>query len=173
MTHFILTVISHTPTWVWLILASLTLTGLLQARQHTVSRLRVVVQPVAMGTLSLWSTTAAFGWHLTVQPLWLVGLAMGLMLNRALILPRSVKALDDGRFAIGGSWIPLALILSIFALRYVASASLAIVPALHHEPAFAAAVSLLYGLPTGLLVGRATRVLSHGQRATGLQMVGA
>ena len=173
MIHFILVVISNTPRWVWFILAWVTLMGLLQTRQQTVSRLRVLVQPAAMGTLSLWSTSAVFGWHLTVQPMWLVGLAMGLALNRALILPRSVTALADGRFVIGGSWIPLALMLSIFALRYVAAASLAIVPALQHELAFAAAVSLLYGLPTGLLVGRATRVLSQGHRVTRLQMAGA
>lgn len=170
MAHFILNVISHTPPWVWLILAGVTLMGLLQTRQHTVSGLRVLIQPMALGSVSLWSTAGAFGWHLTVQPMWLVGLAMGLALNRALILPRSVRALADGRFTIAGSWVPLALMLSIFALRYVAAASLAIVPTLHHEPAFAAAVSLLYGLPTGLLVGRAWRVLGHARRANHWQL---
>ena len=170
MAHFIFNVITHTPQWVWLILVGLTTMGLLQTRQHTLSRWRVLLQPAALGCLSLWSTSSAFGWYLTVQPMWLVGVAMGLALNRALVLPRSVTALADGRFAIAGSWIPLALMLSIFALRYIASASMAIVPALHHEPAFAAAVSLLYGLPTGLLVGRAVRVLSFGRRADQLQM---
>lgn len=170
MTTFIINVISHTPPWVWLILVGVTVLGLRQAREYTVSRLRVLIQPAAMGSLSLWSTIGTFGWHLTVQPMWLVGLAMGLALNRALILPRSVQAQPDGRFTIGGSWLPLALMLSIFALRYVAAASLAIAPALQHEPAFAAAVSLLYGLPTGLLMGRAWRVLGHARRVSPLQM---
>lgn len=159
MQSFIFAVITHTPPWVWGLLAALVVLGLLQTRDQVVSRPRVLALPLAMGLLSLCSCSLAFGMHASVQPLWLLGLALGVALNRPLGLPRQVHLLHDGRFAIGGSWAPLVLMLSIFALRYAVAATLAIAPRLAAEPAFAAAASLLYGLPAGLLAARAWRVL--------------
>ena len=69
MTSFTFNVISHTPPWVWVILVGVTLLGLLQARQHTVSRLRVLIQPMALGSLSLWSTSTAFGLICPAMPI--------------------------------------------------------------------------------------------------------
>lgn len=163
MTTFILTVLSHTPVWVWALLAGLVALGLNQSRDHVLSRGRVLLQPIALSMLSIFSATSAFGLHAHVQPLWLAGMALGFALNRPLMLPRQVQALPDGRFAIGGSWAPLLLILAIFVLRYVGSASLAVVPELAQVPAFAAIASLLYGLPSGLLAARAQRCLAQAQ----------
>jgi hypothetical protein len=104
---------------------------------------------------------------------WLAGLALGFMLNLRLMLPRRVTALPDGRFAIGGSWTPLVLVLSIFMLRYIGSASMAIVPQLAEVPLFAGVASLLYGLPTGLLAARARRLLQQGPAQSTLQVATA
>lgn len=165
MTTFILTILSRTPLWVWALLAGLVTLGLNQARDHVLSRSRVLLQPVGLGLLSIWGATSAFGLHPHVQGLWLAGAALGFALNGPLRLPRQVQALPDGRFAISGSWAPLVLILAIFVLRYLGSASLAMVPELAQLPAFAATASLLYGLPSGLLAARAQRVLAQGRAA--------
>ena len=54
---------------------------------------------------------------------WLLGLALGALLNQPLRLPRQVQALSGGRWALGGSWVPMALLMGIFCLRYVIAAS--------------------------------------------------
>lgn len=173
MSFFLYNVVTHTPIWVWGLLTMLVALGLMQSRDHVVSRTRALIQPVALGALSFFGTASAFGWHATVQPVWVFGLALGFMLNQRLMLPRRVTALPDGRFAIGGSWTPLVLILAIFMLRYIGSASMAIVPQLAEVPLFAAVASALYGLPSGLLAARAHRLLQAGRPATALQTAGA
>jgi hypothetical protein len=168
MSTFLIMIVTRTPAWVWLILAALILLGLLQARDHVVPRARVIVQPVALGALSLWGVAGAFGLHAMVEGPWLAGLLLGLAATRVFHLPRQVQALPDGRFAIGGSLIPLAMLMAVFFMRYAVNVSIAIAPALKADAGFAAVVALLYGLPAGLLAGRALRILAQRPAASAL-----
>lgn len=168
MSQFILSVVTHTPLWVWGLLVALVALGLSQARDHVLTAPRLLSQPLGMGALAFFGATQAFGWHAGVQPLWLLGVALGFGLNHWLRLPRRMQALPDGRFAIGGSWAPLALILGVFSLRYVAAVSMALAPQLAGQPLFAALASALYGLPIGVLAARAARVRALRRRAAGL-----
>ncbi len=165
--QFIIAVVTHTPLWVWALLAALVALGLSQTRDQVLTAPRLLAQPLGMGAYALFGATQAFGWHAGVQPMWLLGLALGFGLNHWLRLPRRMQALPDGRFAIGGSWTPLALIVGVFSLRYLAAVSIALTPQLAHQPWFAALASALYGLPIGLLAARAVRVLKLRQRASG------
>ena len=54
--------------------------------------------------------------------------------------------------------MPLALILGIFMTKYVVGVELAMQPQLALEPRYALTVGLLYGVFTGLFVGRAFRL---------------
>ena len=159
MSTFLYTVVTHTPIWVWCLLAGLVVLGLRQSRDQVLSLRRVLLLPAVMGSWAFFSATQAFGWHLPTAAAWLAGLGLGYALNRWLMLPRRVQALADGRFAIAGSWAPLVLILTIFMVRYAVSASLAVVPELATLPTFAAVACALYGLPSGLLAARAQQVL--------------
>lgn len=159
MTHFILTIVIHTPRWVCALLAALIASGLRQTHDQVVSKPRLLIQPALLGLLSLAGASATFGLHLSVQPMWLLGGVVGLAISRSLGLPRRLRPMGSGRFAVAGSWVPLILTMSIFALRYLSSATLAIVPQLAGDLAFAAATSLLYGLPAGLFAARALPVL--------------
>ena len=161
MSTFLIAIVTRTPAWVWLVLAGLVMLGLLQARDHVVPRVRVVLQPVALGALSLWGVAGAFGLHAMVEGPWLAGWLLGLAATRVFHLPRQVQALPGGRFAIGGSWIPLAMLMAVFFMRYAVNISIAIAPALKADAGFAAAVALLYGLPAGLIAGRALRILTQ------------
>jgi hypothetical protein len=160
-TSTLILIVSRTPAWVWLILAALVALGLLQARDHVVPRTRVIVLPVVVAALSLWGVAGAFGLHPRVEGPWLAGLLLGLAATRVINLPRQVQALPDGRFAIGGSLIPLALLMAVFFTRYVVNVSLAIAPALKADAGLAAVVAVLYGVPAGLFAGRALRILAQ------------
>ena len=163
MIPFALTLLSHTPPWVWAILALLVALGAVQARDQVLTRQRLLVLPLVMVALSLYAATSAFGPQVGVLLAWGLGAVLGAALNRPLRLPRQVRRQADGRFAIGGSWAPMALLMTIFWLRYGINASLAMVPALAGQPAFAGIASSLYGAATGLLAARAWRVLQQGQ----------
>jgi len=162
---FIVTVLSRTPVWVWALLALLVALGARQLSTQVVSRTRVAALPVALGMLSLWGAGSSFGVRPQVLGPWLLGVGAGLMLNRPLRLPRRVRALPDGRFEIGGSVVPLALMMAVFSTRYAVNVALAVAPGLATEPSFAAAAGLLYGLPFGLLAARAAQVLGTAPRA--------
>lgn len=161
MTYFALSLLQHTPMWVWAILALLVALGAMQLRDHVLTRQRLLVQPVALGALSLYAAVSTFGPQTGVLLAWALGAALGAALNRTLRLPRQVRRQADGRFAIGGSWAPMALLMTIFWLRYGINASLAMVPALAGQPAFAGIASSLYGAATGLLAARAWRALQQ------------
>lgn len=159
MTTFALTVLQHTPVWVWAILAALVALGLVQSRDHVLSRGRLMLQPLALSAMSIYGAASSFGPHAAPVLGWLAGAVLGAVLNRGLRLPRQVQPLAGGRWAIGGSWAPLALFMTIFWLRYAVAVSLVIVPGLSGQPMFAAAACALYGTASGLLAARAWRVL--------------
>jgi len=166
MTLLLTTVLAHTPGWVWALLALLVALGWRQSRPHRVTPVRLALQPLALGAWSLAAALAAFLPALGAGALlgWGCGAAMGALANRRLGLPRVVSALPDGAFLIGGSWAPMALLMSVFAIRYAVSASIAVVPELATLPAFAAAACTLYGLPAGLFAARALHVLAARAR---------
>jgi hypothetical protein len=161
MSSFLMMIVTRTPAWVWLILAALVALGLIQARDHVVPRFRVILQALALGGLSLWGVAGAFGLHPAVEGPWLGGVLLGLAANRVFMLPRRVQALPDGRFAIAGSWLPLAMLMTVFFMRYAVNVSLALAPALRADTGFAAIAAVLYGLPAGLMAGRALRILAQ------------
>lgn len=176
MTHFLQIFVSRIPVWVWAILAGLIALGLLQARDQVISRTRVLMLPLGMSALSLYSAIGAFGGLggvagasvggsglglAGVLGAWLVGAAMGALLNQPLRLPRQVRALADGRWAVGGSWAPMVLLMAIFWMRFGVAVALSVVPALASQISFATVCCALYGLSAGLLGARALRVLGH------------
>ncbi len=154
-------ILSHTPAYVWAILAALVVAGSLQLRAQRMSRRRLLVAPVAMGALSLWSVAAAFGAQPSVVAAWLLGIGAAALANRALRWPRAVAG-DGDAFVVAGSPWPLALMLAIFALRYAVAVSLVFHPEWRADLAFAAPLALAYGALSGMFAARAVRILTSG-----------
>jgi len=151
---------SHTPAWVWGLLAALIALGLKQARDHVMSRAGLIVMSVVVGLLSLTAASRAFGATPAVLVTWLLSAAAGTAVFTVLRAPLRAESLSATRFRIGGSWLPMAMLLGVFGLRYVVSAALAVQPGLAQATGFALGASLLYGGFAGLFAGRAWRVLS-------------
>lgn len=160
----IVAILSHTPGYVWAILAALVVLGSLQLRRQRMPRIRLLIAPVAMGALSLWSVTSAFGAKPAVIAAWLVGMGAAALVNRALRWPRDVVR-DGDAFVVAGSALPLALMLAIFALRYAVAVSLVFHPEWRADPVFALPLALLYGTLSGMFTARAVRILTSGPRA--------
>lgn len=156
----IVEVVKRTPTWVWGILAALVALGSLQLRDHAVGRARLALMPLGLGAYSLWGATSLFGATAAPVAAWLGGGALALAANAVLRWPRSARwDAERGAFALRGSALPLALMLGVFAVRYVVTVTLVFHPQWRSDAAFALAASAAYGGLSGLFVARALQIL--------------
>lgn len=153
-------IVSGTPVWVWFLLAGLVALGVSHGRARSVPPARLAVLPVVMAMLSLAGTVSAVGASIPVLVGW--GLGAAVVLGGVARLPAPAGVRRDpstGRFELPGSWVPLALMMVIFSVRYAVGASLAIAPRLAHDGAFVLAVAVVYGSLAGIFAGRGVRLL--------------
>lgn len=156
----LLPILRHTPSWVWLLLATLVVLGALQLRDRTQGVARVAIAPVAMTLFSLWGTTSAFARSpLVAEALWLWLLAAAALAALLAMAPSTARYDAATRsFRLPGSWVPLVLFLGVFLVRYVVGVRLALNPGLVADGSFVLPVATLYGAFSGLFLGRAAQL---------------
>ncbi len=156
----IVNILSHTPVWVWGLLAALMALGVSQTRQRHVAPWRLLMLPLVLLGLGLWSMAPGF----TALPLtalvWLAALGAGTALLAGRPAPVGTTWLPAAqRLRLPGSWMPMLLILVVFALRYAANVGMAFNPGWCHAPELLLPLALLYGGSSGLFLGRALALL--------------
>lgn len=153
-------VLRQTPSWVWGLLAGLLALGASQLRKRTASVARVSLLPLVMSSLSVSGTFTALG--NTTHAAIVIGAWVGAAaLAFALVARGPTSARFDpaqGVFHLPGSAVPLLLILGIFLVKYVVGVDLAMAPQLVRDPAYVLSVAALYGMFTGVFIGRASRL---------------
>jgi hypothetical protein len=150
-------VIANTPTWVYALFIALVGFGLSQTRKRTISERALFLAPIGMAGFSLYSVIGVFG-SAAAASIWAAGAAVALGIGFALKRPEGVRyEAQARRFEISGSWIPFALIMAVFLVRYLLAAAMGIDPSLRHAAGFMIAASLVYGLLGGLFPARAVR----------------
>ena len=151
-------IIAHTPTHVWMLLAFLAWRGIAASRDSEVPLRRLAILPAVMLVLSLQDLDGRFGLDGLPMVLWLAGAAAGACIAWR-ITPPMLPGSTPGTLLQRGSWLPLALMLVIFATKYTVAVACAVQPGLAGGAAFAGAVCALYGVFNGLFAGRALRGL--------------
>lgn len=159
-------IISNTPTYVWAILAFLMYRGFKSAIDRELSIRAVIIIPVVMLALSVQGILSGFG----VQPLVLAswGLAMlaGAVLSWNAVNQSNVRILADKNMVFyRGSWGPMIMMMSIFVLKYIVNVALHVAPELHTNMMFAIVSTALFGIFSGLFLGKMLRVLLMFQQA--------
>lgn len=153
-------IVVNTPMWVWPLLLVLLWLGFSQTRAREVTTLRILVMPLAITLLSLLGIVSGFGLATESLVAWAVALAISarIVIRRA---AGTTARYDDstGRFSIPGSWAPLTLILSIFVVKFAVGVTLALQPNMVSDDRFAIAVSCLYGVFSGVFIGRSASLL--------------
>ena len=157
---------SHTPFWVWLILAVITSIGLRQTRDNIVTLRRLVIAPMALGLYSLIGSTLTFGASAGVVASWLSGLALATLASHTLDWPRKVRAVPGGRFALPGSVAPLLAMWAIFSLRYIGTVMVILHPGWAAEPWMKLGMPLAVGALSGVLLARTIAALKALRRET-------
>jgi hypothetical protein len=161
----ILTIVQHTPLWVWGLLAGLVALGLAQTRDRAMSLPRILLTPAVMLALSLAGVLGAFGGRPMALAAWSSGLGLALLFGRHAVKPHGARWSDaQRRVQVPGSWLPLALIVALFAIKYLAGVALAMAPGLAADAAFAGGCSLAYGVFSGLFLARALSLCMLARR---------
>lgn len=157
--------LQHTPTWVYGLLFALIALGVSQSFPRTVTLRRSAVLPLALVGVSLMGVVGTFD-H---QPLALLAWASALAATVAALHGRvdtsAVRfSAVTQRFQLPGSWVPLALMLGLFAVKFGTGVTLANQPELRDSTGFALAASAAYGMFSGVFLGRAMALWTLARR---------
>ena len=126
---------------------------------------KVAILPVAMIGLSCHGVISDFGVAPAVVASWVAGVAIAAGLGVMLATPRGVAySTEDRAYSVPGSWIPLTLMMAIFFTKYAVAVILALKLPFARAPVFVDAVSLCYGLLSGLFIGRAIVIWRSRER---------
>lgn len=154
-------IVSHTPLWVWPLILYGLLIGWSRTRDRVVSPARLLVLPVLITGLALYNLVAS-----GISAAGLLGFACGAvagaLAGTAMARRRPARLLPDGKLALQGDWLPLALIVAIIVIRYAKGIALGLDPALAQETGFVLASAVLSGLFAAMMIARSIGVLPPG-----------
>ncbi|MGR4069258.1 DUF6622 family protein [Billgrantia sp. C5P2] len=168
-------IIRNTPRWVFLLFIVLLVMGYQQSRDRTASRRSITILPTVFLILALYGVVSAFGTDPVGLALWALGVALSVALYIKLAIPRGVRFSPERQiFHLPGSWQPLLIMLAIFFAKYSVEVIRARQLPIADTAEFTAIVSLLYGLFSGVFLGRAVVMwrkaqFSSSQRITELR----
>jgi hypothetical protein len=161
-------ILLNAPLWAWFVLAGLIVLGGLQTMPRRLPLAAILVLPVAMGALSLYSVGVSFADHVASFGAWGTGALVALMLNGLMLRSPGGVRYDAGarRFELPGSFTPLALMLVIFATRFAITATTTVNPAVAADAGFVIATSAALGFLAGLFASRALVIVSAPRAVT-------
>ncbi len=159
MTTLLIEILSHTPRWVFVLFAALLVLGVQQLSARQVTLRRTAVMPLAMSGLAVYGVVSAFSGHPVALLAWAAcTLAMAWAIQRRPAPAGTRYDPATQQFTLPGSAVPLALMMGVFFTKYAIGATLSQAPQLAADATFAYTLSALYGLISGLFIGRAARL---------------
>lgn len=154
-----LDIVTHTPTWVWLLLILLVYLGIKQSRDRNVPKNKAFIFPIVMIVFSLHGVISSFGGAFDSLLFWSVSFIATLLIG-VLIFPSQQARFDDSTqcYFIKGSWRPLLLILGIFTIKYTVGVMEGMQSSLLTMSSVVDGLSLLYGVFSGVFAARSVRL---------------
>lgn len=161
-------ILTHTPLFVWAILAFLIFRGVYAMRDREMGFNKLFILPVVMLVLSLSDIAGKFGLGGAAMAAWAAGAAFSGLLVWKFTAGRIAPGSAHGNVLVRGSWKPLALMMGVFFTKYVTAVTLAILPNVRQEILFAVAISALFGILNGIFLGRLAKDVTTYQQAQGM-----
>ncbi|MEB0138962.1 DUF6622 family protein [Undibacterium sp. CCC3.4] len=153
-------ILIHTPIWVWALLAFLISRGFQASQDREVSVRKAVIMPLLMGALSLQGLIGHFGVQWASLGSWAAAVALAILVLLPLQTAGALRKLSGQLIWIRGSWIPMALMLSIFILKYAENIAVAVQPALRDDSGFVIVCSAVFGIMNGVFFTRLLAILA-------------
>ncbi|HEX8788750.1 MAG TPA: DUF6622 family protein [Telluria sp.] len=151
--------LTHTPVFVWAILAFLIFRGVLAARDRQVTVRRLFIIPAVMLAMTLQDLALRWGLAGATLLAWSAGVLASALAMLAFTRTNVVAGMAPGSILLRGSWAPLAVMLAVFAAKYAAIVSLVLHPQLRQDALFAAAFCAMCGVFNGYFLGSLVRDL--------------
>ncbi|MCO6188069.1 DUF6622 family protein [Rhizobium sp. L1K21] len=150
--QFLVGIVTHTPIWVWAILAALVYRGWTMTRDRVIHPISLMLIPAIFILLDAVQLIARQAGNETLL-LTLIGILSGLWAVVFLKPARNTQRLADGKLAIEGEWISICIFLAVFSGNYIAGVLAVINPAVATNAQLAAA--LFNGFSVGFMTSRA------------------
>jgi len=162
----LISILQHTPHWVWWLLAALVSVGVSQTHpRHRTLRAATAI-PIAMAALSFYGVVSVFAAQSIALVAWAAAVLAAVVISHAAGVGSKVRWLAaEQRLLVPGSWVPLMLILGLFIIKFGANVALAMHPDLSGDGLFAVSVSLAYGAFSGIFLARGLAMWRVAQQA--------
>lgn len=152
-----MSVIANIPVWVFAVLLGLLLLGWRQARPRVVAPAAAGAIAVAMVALSLHGVATSFGAQPIALAAWAAGIAVSVTAGRRVFDPQGLARVGHA-IRVPGSWLPLALMMGVFAAKFALGFARGVGSAVVAEPGFVVASGLAFGLLSGGFAARALAI---------------
>ena len=153
---FVAGVVTGTPVWVWGILVMLLFFGWRATREREMPVIAYLIMPLwgilSVTTVAQSAPTAAI-WAGFIGA-YFVGMTFGWRAQGGIILSAGA-----GRAVLRGEWLTLALLMTMFWLRFVNGAAEAIAPDFAASAPVVATITFVGGASAGVFMGRSARTL--------------
>lgn len=147
--------VANTPWWVYLIFTYLIYISFLATKPRVISFRQLLILPSIFITLSIISLSTILQIDAYNIFLWSSALFLGIPLGWLQFFLQKIKAIkNESKLYIPGTWSLFFFCLFIFAAKYYYSFELAIDPKSIASSPYAPYILLLYGLFTGLFIGK-------------------
>jgi hypothetical protein len=146
-------IVTHTPVYVWAILALLVYRGVVAMREREMTIRKLFIIPVIMLALSLQDVMAKFGADFMPLSAWAGGAVITILLVWKLSSAGISAGASPGSVRVHGSWAPLAMMMAIFFTKYATAVTLVVRPQASHDPLFSTVVCALLGVWSGYFLG--------------------
>ena len=153
-------IISHTPTYVWALLAFLVYRGVMASKDRVVSLQKLFIIPVVMVVISFAGINAHGYLGAGVWGVWATGMLATVLIIWTADKGGVVVDRAAGTVLQRGSWTPLALMLAIFGTKYTVAVLSVMHPELQRQMLFVVAVNGLFGVFNGVFIGRLLRCVA-------------
>jgi hypothetical protein len=147
----IVMVVSHTPIWVWVLYGLLLFLGVQRMRDSSVSLVRVLILPLVVTGLAIWSLVAA---GLSALPVMVLSLVAGSIAGWQLEPEGGTRRLTDGRLWLRGEWWSLTQIVVVLVFRYATNVIPIRAPAFNANPVWHWGSLFISAALSGLFLGR-------------------
>ena len=147
-------ILTHTPLYVWAILAFLIYRGVVAMRDREIAMGKIFVIPVIMLALSLGDIVARFDNAFLPLGAWAVGATMLTLLVARFSAAGISAGSTPGTVRVHGGPMPLVMMLGVFLTKFVAAVALAVLPHANESVLFAILVCTLFGCFNGYFLGR-------------------
>lgn len=146
---------THTPLWVWAILAFLLSCGIAALWPSKTSLGKLAIVPGLFTLWGLWSVANRYGSSWDAWAVWLAGIAVGAVIGWRLVRRQSITLLpESGQLLRAADYSLLLVVLLTLIYRYPFEVGLAMYPAMTDDISFLIAYVGVYGGFTGILIGK-------------------